>query len=153
MQEPRRVTSLHVGDRPVQQAEVPLSVALELEPRTGLARGQMLARPANLPRIGTELDATVCWMDRRPLAPGASFTVQHTTRRTACVVERIHYRIDIDTLHRVQADSLQLNDIGRVRLRTQEPVMFDAYRQNRTTGSLILIDPATGATSGAAMLR
>jgi len=148
-----RVRSIAVGSTQFQEAEVPMAVSLTLEGAHGIGRGGMIVRPANMPQIGREVDATVCWMVDAPIEPGLRFILQHTTHRTRCVVDQVHYRIDIDTLHRIDSRSLGLNDIGRVVVHADEPLLFDAYRRNRTTGSFILIDERTLTTAGAGMIR
>jgi sulfate adenylyltransferase large subunit len=147
------VRSLRIGERDLPSAEVPLSVTIALDGDPELARGSVLARPDNLPQQGHEIDATVCWMQDAPLEPGRRYLLQHTAHQTGCVVQRVHYGIDIDTLHRTQAPSLGRNDIGRVLLRTDEPLLFDAYRRNRVTGSFIVIDETSLTTAGAGMIR
>jgi len=95
----------------------------------------------------------VCWMTDRPLAPGAKYAIKHTTRWARAVVKDLRYRLDVNTLHRdEQAESLTLNEIGRVSLRTTSPLMVDEYKRNRTTGSFILVDEATNSTVGAGMI-
>jgi bifunctional enzyme CysN/CysC len=95
----------------------------------------------------------VCWMGEEPVAAGGMYAIKHTTRSARAIVEQVRYRIDVNTLHRdPQARELGINDIGRVRLRTTVPIIFDEYRRNRTTGSFILIDEATNGTVGAGMI-
>lgn len=95
----------------------------------------------------------VCWMSDRPLALGRSYLLRHTTREVQAIVDRVRYRIDVDTLHRGPADSLELNDIARVTLTTAHPLFFDPYTTNRDTGGFILIDPQTHDTVAAGMIR
>ncbi|MDQ1685594.1 MAG: bifunctional enzyme CysN/CysC, partial [Frankiaceae bacterium] len=99
------------------------------------------------------LDAMVCWLSDRPLHVRGMYAIKHTTRGIRAQVRELAYRIDVNSLHRDEtADSLTLNEIGRVTLRTTQPLFIDEYRRNRTTGSFLLIDEATGATVGAGML-
>ncbi|MDI9971100.1 adenylyl-sulfate kinase, partial [Rhodococcus ruber] len=119
-----------------------------------VGRGDMLCRPGNRSLVGHELDAMVCWLAEGPgLVPDATYTLLHTTNATAAQVVRLDYRLDVTTLHRDgTARSLTLNEIGRVQLRTRRPVLFDPYRRNRTTGSFVLVDDATGSTVAAGMI-
>jgi bifunctional enzyme CysN/CysC len=113
----------------------------------------MICRPGNHPTVGQDLEAMVCWFDDQPLRPGARYAVKHTTRWARGVVRELRYRLNINTLHREEsAPALQLNEIGRIRLRVTAPLMFDSYARNRSTGSFILVDEATNATAGAGMI-
>jgi len=149
-----RVRSLSVGGRLVTEAQVPLSVSLQLDRDAGVSRGSVIARTGNRPECGTGIDATVCWMARERLQAGRELLLHQGAVRTRCTVERVRYRIDIDTLHRDDVVGvLELNDIGRVSLRASETLAFDSYRRNRTTGSFVLVDERTGETAGAGMIR
>ena len=113
----------------------------------------MIAKPNNQPRIDQDIDAMICWFSQTPMRPRGKYILRHTTRETKAVVEEIRYKVDIDTLHKIEeVESFQLNEIGRIRLRTAVPLLHDAYRRNRQTGSFILIDPGTNETVGAGMI-
>jgi sulfate adenylyltransferase subunit 1 (EFTu-like GTPase family) len=127
-------------------------VTLRLEDDVDISRGDLLARPSDAPRATRQLEATLCWMSERPLAPGARYRLKHTTRTVPARVEAVDSRIDVNTLEEDAARELSLNDIGRVRLRLGQPVLADPYERNRVTGSFILIDEATGDTAGAGMV-
>ncbi len=139
---------------PVQQAFPPMSVTLLLEDDLDVSRGDMFCRPHNQPAVTQDIDAMVCWMaDGRPLQPGSRLLVKHTAKTVKAIVRDLHYRLDVNTLHRDEAaDQLGLNEIGKVTLRVTQPVFSDPYSRNRLTGGLILIDEATSATVGAAMI-
>ena len=95
----------------------------------------------------------VCWMDDSSrCAPGGRYSIKHTTRSGRAIVDELEYRVDVNTLEHTPADQLELNEIGRVRLRSSTPLMVDRYRRNRTTGSFILIDEATNDTVAAGMV-
>jgi len=113
----------------------------------------MLVRPLNLPTIGREIDATVCWMTDDTLEAGKEYWLRHSTREVRAVVTSIVHQIDVDTLHRLQVDSITLNDIARVRLELATPIFYDRYDLNRETGSFVLIDPHSNFTVGAGMIR
>ncbi|MDE3204920.1 MAG: adenylyl-sulfate kinase [Acidobacteriota bacterium] len=142
------------GGAPVAEAFPPQAVTILLADDIDVSRGDLICRPNNRPSVGQDIDALVCWFSERgTLTPGSRFLLRHTTRQVMAQVELLEYRLDINTLHRDEgADRLDLNEIGRVRLRTQAPLMFDPYRRNRYTGSLILIDPTTNNTVAAGMI-
>ena len=130
------------------------AVTIELADNLDISRGDMLCRPNNRPVSTQDVDAMICWMDSDlKLETDSTYTILHTTRETRVSVKELEYRLDINTLHRSdEAADLGLNEIGRVRLRTQKPLHFDPYRRNRDTGSFILIDEATNNTVAAGMI-
>ncbi|OXM71935.1 MULTISPECIES: adenylyl-sulfate kinase [Amycolatopsis] len=142
------------GGMPVTEAFPPQAVTVQLTGELDVGRGDLICRPANRPHTGPDLDAMVCWLaESGSLAPGATYTIRHTTAETTAAVQKLDYRLDVDTLHREEsATSLALNEIGRVQLRTRKPLLFDAYRRNRATGSFILVDDTTGNTVAAGMI-
>jgi bifunctional enzyme CysN/CysC len=140
-------------DGPLDAAFPPMSVTLRLADDLDVSRGDTIARVGNQPTVATAIEATVCWMSDRPLRPDERYVIKHTTRSTRATVADLRYRIDVNSLHRDQdAAALELNDIGRVTLRLAEPLSFDTYTRNRTTGSFILIDPNTNDTVAAGMI-
>jgi bifunctional enzyme CysN/CysC len=149
-----RIAGIDTARGPVAEAFAPMSVAVRLEDDLDVSRGDMLCRPNNAPVPTQDIEATVCWMTDRPtLRPGSKLTIKHTTRTARAVVRELRYRLDVNTLHRDErATELGLNDIGRVRLRTTQPLFLDEYRRNRTTGGFILVDETTNATAGAGMV-
>jgi sulfate adenylyltransferase large subunit len=155
-----RVRAIDTFEGPVAEAFPPMSVTVVLEDDLDISRGDMICRVRNQPTVGQDLDVMVCWLagalngNGGPvLAPGSRWVLKHTTRTARAVVRDLRYRLDVNTLHRDEsATALTLNDVGRVTLRVTSPLMFDDYRRNRATGSLILIDEGTNATAGAAMI-
>jgi len=134
-------------------AFAPMSVTVHLADDLDVSRGDMLCRPNNQPAVGQDLDAMVCWMTDRPLAAKGRYAIKHTTRWGRAVITDLLYRLDVNTGHRDEAArELKLNDLGRIRLRTTTPLLYDPYRRNRTTGSFILVDEATNTTVAAGML-
>lgn len=129
------------------------SVVLTLEDEIDISRGDMIVRARNLPQVSNQLDATLCWMNDAPLNPEGSYWLQHTTHTVKAFVSELNYKIDVDTMHRDPADTLTLNEIGRVQITTAEPLFFDRYQLNRATGGFILIDPFTNVTVAAGMIR
>ncbi len=139
----------------VEEAYAPMAVTVLLEDDLDISRGDMLCRVNNQPAATQDLEAMVCWMsEASQLAPGAKLAIKHTTRWARAMVKDFRYRLDINTLNRdTEATSLGLNEIGRVRLRTTQPIFADSYERNRTTGSFVLVDETTNVTVGAGMIR
>jgi bifunctional enzyme CysN/CysC len=129
------------------------SVILTLTDEIDISRGDMIVRRHNLPQVANQLECIICWMNEEPLNPKGAYILQHTTHQVRAFINEINYRIDVDTLHRENVKTLQLNEIGRVKITTTQPLFFDAYQLNRNTGSFILIDPVTNATMAAGMIR
>ena len=148
------IASIDTADGPVESAMPPMAVTLRLADDIDIGRGDMISRRHNRPTVGQDLDAMVCWMaEDRSLKPGMKLAVKHTTRWARTIVKDLQYRLDVNTLHRDEnAEELVLNEIGRVSLRTTQPLFFDDYRRNRETGSFILVDEATNNTVGAGMI-
>jgi bifunctional enzyme CysN/CysC len=141
-------------DQEIDEAFPPMSVTVRLADDVDVSRGDMIARVKNAPKPAQDIDAMVCWMTTTPLKPRQKLAIKHTTRTGRTMVKDIQYRLDVNTLHRDQdAQELELNEIGRVQLRTTVPLLCDPYSSNRTTGSFILIDEATGVTVGAGMIN
>ena len=148
------ITHIDTRDGPVDDAFPPMAVAIRLADEIDISRGDMICRPGNHPAVGQDIDAMVCWMtEQSRLTPRTKLTIKHTTNVARCLVKDLDYRLDINTLHRDEsATGLDLNEIGRVQLRTTQPLFFDEYRRNRQTGSFILIDENSNNTVGAGMI-
>jgi bifunctional enzyme CysN/CysC len=149
-----RVRRIEAAGTHVPEAFAPMSVTLLLDDDVDISRGDMICRPNNRPSAAQDIEAMVCWMSSEAvLARRSRLVVKHTSRTVKAIVTDLHYRIDVNTLHRDEsAAQLGLNEIGRVRLRLTQPIFCDPYTRNRTTGGLILIDETTNATVGAAMI-
>jgi len=148
------IKTVEYQNNTVDEAFPPMSAVIQLEDDLDVSRGDMIVREQNLPIISQDLDVMVCWMNNKKLRPGKKYVIRHTTKETKCIVKEITYKLDINTLHRIENSSeLGLNDIGRIKLRTAQPLFFDSYRKNRATGSLILIDENTNETVGSGMIR
>ncbi len=150
---PAVVASVATFDGPLAEARAGDAVVVTLDRDVDAGRGQMLVRPGNRPDTTTTLDAMLCWMAEAPLVPGRRYRLRHTTREVPAVVDTVVYRIDVDTLRREAAETLALNDIGRVRISTAEPVSVDPYEVNRETGAFVLFDADTFDTVAAGMVR
>jgi bifunctional enzyme CysN/CysC len=149
-----RVSRIDTPHGPAAETFPPMSVTLLIEDDLDVSRGDMFCRPHNQPSVSQDIEAMVCWMsEARTLTPQSRLLVKHTTRTVKAIVRDLQYRLNVNTLHRDEAATeLSLNEIGRVTLRLTQPVFCDSYQRNRLTGGLILIDEATGATVGAAMI-
>ncbi|MEV4844567.1 GTP-binding protein, partial [Micromonospora matsumotoense] len=149
-----RIASIDTADGPLDEAFPPMSVTVRLADEIDVSRGDMICRPHNAPTVSQDIEAMVCWMDEtRPLEVGGRYVVKHTTRSARAIVRELHYRLDVNTLHRDESSTaLALNEIGRIRLRTTVPLLVDDYHRNRTTGGFVIIDEATNRTVGAGMV-
>ncbi|HYO41962.1 MAG TPA: sulfate adenylyltransferase subunit CysN [Candidatus Limnocylindrales bacterium] len=148
------IASIETADGPVDEAYPPMAVTITLTDEIDISRGDMLCRPHNMPTVTQDVDAQVCWMDESAtLMQGRKYAIKHTTRWARAMVKELSYRIDVNTLHRDEtAESLSLNEIGRVQLRVTQPLFVDPYQVNRQTGSFILVDEASNKTVGAGMI-
>ncbi|MEI8242091.1 MAG: sulfate adenylyltransferase subunit CysN [bacterium] len=147
-----RIKAITTFDGELPLAFAGQSVTLQLEHEIDIGRGDMLCHPANMPRATRTAEAMVVWMQDAALRPGMTYLIKHTTQSVRGSIARLHYRVDPDTLHRVDVPQLGLNDIGRITLETFKPLFWDPYEHNRATGALIFIDPLTHATAGVGML-
>jgi bifunctional enzyme CysN/CysC len=148
-----RISGIDTYDGELEEAVAPLSVTLRLEDDLDVARGELICAAADPPTVARDFEADVCWLATEPLRSGSRYAIKHTTRAATAIVGDLVDCVDIHTLERDVAPSeLELNDIGRVTLRTSAPLAFDPYLRNRRTGSFILIDEASNATVGAGMI-
>ncbi len=148
-----RIKTITTLDGKLDEAIIGDAVVLTLADEIDISRGDMIVRTHNLPQKTNEVDATICWMSETPFNPQGSYWLQHTTRLVKTFISNLDYKIDVDTMHREATDTLELNEIGRVRLTTTQPLFYDRYQLNRATGSFILIDPHTNTTVAAGMIR
>ncbi|MGZ3448381.1 MAG: sulfate adenylyltransferase subunit CysN [Polyangiales bacterium] len=147
-----KVVSIDTFEGPIDAAFAPMSVSLRLADEIDVSRGDMIVHPSNLPRVGKRFEATVVWMNERPLDPERSYLLKHTTQMVRARVERVQSVTDPETLEPRPAEKLSLNEIGRVTLETQRALFFDPYEKNRSTGAFILVDSITNETVGAGMI-
>jgi len=148
------IEAIDMFDRELSEAHPPMSVVVRLADDVDVSRGDMICRTKNMPQQTQDIDAMVCWMTNAPLRPRQKLAIKHTTRSARVMVKDIQYRLDVNSLHRdLDVGELNLNEIGRVQLRVTQPLLVDSYERNRTTGSFILIDEATGVTVGAGMIN
>ncbi len=149
------VKTVEFAGKQLEEAYAPMSIAITLEDNIDISRGDMIVRTANMPEVSQDIDAMICWMDdKNSLKLNGKYSLMHTTKSCRCVIKDIQYKMDINTLKKIEDDKeIRLNDIGRIKLRTTQPLFFDSYNRNRLTGSFILIDEATNVTVGACMIR
>lgn len=148
------IDAVETMDGEMEEAFAPMSCTIRLADNIDISRGDMICRTNNSPDVGQDIDAMVCWMtEQSSLTPRTKLGIKHTTRSARAMVTDLRYRLDINTLRRDEdAESLTLNEMGRVTLRTTQPLFYDEYRRNRTTGSFILIDESNNNTVGAGMI-
>jgi sulfate adenylyltransferase subunit 1 len=147
-----RVKTIETFDGQLEEAVAPMSVTLTLEDELDISRGDMLASARKTPEVARQFDASVVWLSEQPLDLGRRYLLKHTAQTIPAEVKAVRHRVNIGTLRHEAADRLEMNAIGVLRIETSRPIYFDAYLQNRATGSLILIDPETNATVGAGMI-
>ena len=147
------IKAIELNGNQIQEAFAPMSVTMTLEDEIDISRGDMLVRENNIPQVGQDIEILVTWMNSNPLYPRTKVVVKHTTNHCMGMIKDLKYKVDINTLHRIKGiEKLDMNDIGRVSLRTSKPLFYDSYKKNRQTGSLIIIDEQTNETIGAGMI-
>ena len=148
-----RIKSIEFGEEQLKEAFAPMSVTITLEDEIDISRGDVIARPDSQPQGEQDIDLMLCWMNQRTVNINTKFYVRHTTHETKAILKEIQYKLDINSLQKVEgSEQLVMNDIARVKLRTAQPLVFDSYRKNRITGSLILVDENTNETVAAGMI-
>ncbi len=148
-----RIKNVQTFDGLVEEAFSPMSVTITLEDEIDISRGDMLAKPNNVPAIGQDIELMICWFSEKKLQPRGKYIIKHTSRDARCLVKEIRYKVNINTLHKVENDiDIEFNDIARIQIRTTQPLFYDSYSKNRNTGSVILIDEFTHNTVAAGMI-
>ncbi|HOK97857.1 MAG TPA: sulfate adenylyltransferase subunit CysN [Bacteroidales bacterium] len=149
-----RIKSIDFFGESLQEAYAPQSVAIQIEDDIDISRGDMLVRSDNLPTVGQDVELMICWLNEKPMQVGNKYYLRHTTTGMRCIVKEIIYKVDINTLEELSGgNTLQMNEIAKIRIRTSQPLVYNSYHINRTTGSLILIDEGTNETVGAGMIK
>jgi len=148
-----RVKSISNFSGDLEEARAGDSVVLQIEDDIDISRGDMIARSNNVPHFSRSFDAYLCWMSAEPMELSKRYLLMHTTRTIQAMVSKLTYQIDVDTMQRIPANKLQLNEIGRVTIDSSMPLFLDTYRRNTATGSFVLVDPDTNVTVGAGMVR
>jgi sulfate adenylyltransferase subunit 1 len=148
-----KIKAIQLGDEQIEEAFAPMSITMTLEDEIDISRGDIIAKPNNHPETEQDIDLMICWMNQRPINLNSKFFIRHTTREVRGVLKEIQYKLDINSLHRIEnAEQLVMNDIARVKIRTAQPLAIDSYRKNRITGSIILVDEGTNETVAAGMI-
>lgn len=149
-----KIKSIDTFDGPISEAFAPQSVSITLEDDIDISRGDMIVKVNNQPEVSQDLDVMMCWMASKPPRPGAKYYLKSTTNEVMGVIKEVIYKIDINTMKRIEQDNdIKMNDMARIKIRTTRPVVFDEYRRNRNTGSLILVDEATNETVAAGTIH
>ena len=149
-----KISGIHTLTGELEEAFPPMSVTITLEDDIDISRGDMLVRSENRPEAQQDLDVMLCWLNATPPRPRAKYVLKQTTADARAMITEIQYKMDINTLHRLEEDKdIKMNDIARVKIRSTKPIFADEYNQNRVTGSLILVDEATNETVAAGMIR
>jgi sulfate adenylyltransferase subunit 1 len=149
-----RIKSIHSMDGEQSEAFAPQSVSMLLYDNIDISRGDMIVKPNNKPNVGQDIEAMICWFsDNETLRPGSRFLMKHTTKEVKAIVRESRYKVNVNTLHKLEGDpEFKLNEVGRISLRVSAPLFYDSYKNNRTTGSFILVDINTNATVAAGMI-
>ncbi|RMA58944.1 sulfate adenylyltransferase subunit 1 [Ulvibacter antarcticus] len=148
-----KIKTIDTFEASLMEAYAPMSVSITLEDDIDVSRGDMIVKANNKPTATQEFDAMICWLHKDSARPRAKYTIVHTSNEQKAMIKEVVYKIDINTYGREEDDkSLNMNDISRIKLRTTRPMMIDEYRDNRITGSFILIDDATHETVAAGMI-
>jgi sulfate adenylyltransferase subunit 1 len=148
-----KIKSIIAGDTEIQEAYAPMSVSMTLEDDIDISRGDMIVRTKNQPETSQEFDVMLCWLNNDAAKPRAKYLIKHTSNEQSAVIKEVVYKMDINSFERNNEDKeLKMNDICRAKIHTSSRLMIDAYRDNRNTGSIILIDPTTNETVAAGMI-
>ena len=147
-----KIKDILLMDQSMKIAHAPMSVSLLLEDEIDVSRGDLIVPVENLPYIGKEAEAMLCWMHETPMQPGRKYLIKHTTNLTKGVITSLHCRVNVESLEDEEASVLGLNEIGRVSIRSATPLVYDEYYRNRRLGGFIVVDEVTSATVGAGML-
>ena len=148
-----KIKSIDTFEGEVEEAFAPMSVSITLEDDIDVSRGDMIVRSNNKPHASQDLEVMLCWLHNNSAKPRAKYTIIHTSNEQKAMIKDVVYKININTLERNSEDKdLHMNDICKVKIRTTKPIMMDSYRENRTTGSIILINDATNETVAAGMI-
>jgi sulfate adenylyltransferase subunit 1 len=147
------IKTIELNGEQIEEAFAPMSVTMTLEDEIDNSRGDMIVRENNVPNVGQDIEVLVTWMSANPIQARTKVVIKHTTNECVAMVKELKYKIDINTLHRIEnIDKVEMNDIARLSIRSSKPIFYDAYKKNRQTGSIIIIDEQTNETIGAGMI-
>lgn len=147
------IESIHTADGPMGEVFAPFSCSLLLKEDIDVSRGDMIVKINNPPNRGQDIEAMLCWFSDKKMMIRGKYSLRHTTKEVKAIVNDLQYKININTLRKIEDDKeFEMNEIGRVSIRTSAPIYFDSYENNRTTGSFILVDDMTNETVAAGMI-
>lgn len=147
------VKGIDEGQNTLDEAFAPQSVAIRLNDNVDVSRGDMIVKSDKLPLIDANISLLVCWLNQRPLSIGAKYIIRHTSDEVFGIVKHVYFKVNINTLENITDDkTVKMNDIAHIQIKTSKPLKFDLYSENRTTGSLVIINEATYETVGAGMI-
>ena len=149
-----KIIAIDEGLKSVTEAYTPQSVTIRLADNVDVSRGDMIVKTdIHKPTVSANVSLLVCWLNHRPLNVGGKYIIRHTTDETRAVIKEVHFKVNINTLENILDDkTVNMNDIAHITIKTMKPLKFDSYQENRTTGSLVIIDEATHETVGAGMI-
>jgi len=148
-----KIKSIDTLGKELDEAYAPMSVSITLEDDIDISRGDMIVRSNNKPEASQDIEVMLCWLNNEPAKPRTKYSIRHTSNEQKAIIKEVVYKINIESLDRNTEDKdLNMNDISKVKIRTTKPLMVDSYRENRTTGSIILIDDTTNETVAAGMI-
>ncbi len=147
------IKSIETMNGQIDEAYPPMNVVIQLEDEIDISRGDMIVKPNNQPETGQDIELMICWLNDKKLLLGGKYAIRQTTKDARCIIKDIRYKVDINTLHKIEDDlNIGLNEIGRILIRTTQPFFYDSYKKNRGTGSIIILDENTNETVGAGMI-
>ncbi len=147
------IKNIEMFGNEVEEAFAPMSVVIHLNDELDIQRGDVIVKEDNLPKVSSDIEAVVCWMDTKPLVVGNKYLLRHNSSILKCVVKEIIHKIDVNSLEEIKnSDTINLNDICKVRIKTANPLSYDEYKKNRANGNFILIDEHSNTTAGAGMI-
>jgi sulfate adenylyltransferase subunit 1 len=147
------ISKIEIFDKQPLEAIAGQSVTLHLKDEIDISRGDILVNAAHQPKVSQMIQADICWMDTKPMDQSLTYLVQHNSKTTRCKISELLYKVNINTLEKIDTDTFNLNDIGSIIIKTAEPLAFDAYQDNKANGGAIIIDSRTNLTVGALMFR
>ena len=148
-----RIKTIHTYDKSLEEAYAPMSVSITLEDDIDISRGDMIVRSNNKPNPTQDIEVMLCWLHNNSAKPRTKYTIKHCSNDQKAIIKEVVYKIDVNSLERKSGgDELGMNEISKVKIRITKPLMVDSYRENRTTGSIILVDDATNETVAAGMI-
>ena len=149
-----KIKSIDTFEKTLEEAFAPMSVSITLEDDIDISRGDMIVRSNNTSEASQDIEVMLCWLHNNPAKPRAKYSIRHTSNEQKAMIKEVVYKYDINSLERNNDNNeLNMNDIAKVKIRTTKPLMIDSYRENRATGSIILVDDNTNETVAAGMIK